>query len=170
MQARTEKFKASFYPNCLSEWEKFDPEIKQSCSVSAFKKQLSAISRPPKKLGNIHDPKGLSILTLLRLGLTKLNFHKFKHNFSDTLNPLCPVKDGIEDMEHFLLLCHAYDTDRRDLLDNVSAILQPHGLTNLSNEALLQIILYAHEKLSLNSNTKILEATLKYIQISERFH
>ena len=109
-------------------------------------------------------------MTQLRVGLSKLNFHKFKHNFSDTLNPLCPVNDGIEDTEHFLLLCHAYDTDRRDLLDNVRAILQPHGLTNLSNEALLQIILYGHEKLSLNSNTKILEATLKYIQTSERSH
>ena len=86
--------------------------------------------------------------------------------------PLCPVNDGIEDTEHFLLLCHAYFTDRRDFLvhDNVRAILQLHGLTNLSNEALLQIILYGHEKLFLNSNTKILEATLKYIQTSERFH
>ena len=47
-----------------------------------------------------------------------------------------------------MLLCHAYDEDRRDLLNSVNAILQLHGLTNLSNRNLLQIILYGHEKLS----------------------
>ena len=102
-------------------------------------------------------------------GLSKLNFHKFKHNFSNTLNPLCPINDGIEDTEHFLLLCHAYDQERRDLLNSVNAILRPHGLTNLTNETLLQILLYGHEKLSFDLNTKILEATLNYIHASERF-
>ena len=170
MRARTERFKSSFYPNCLSEWEKLDPEIQQSCSVNVFKKQLLALIRlPPKLVYNIHDPKCLSVLTQLRVGLSKLNFRKFKHNFSDTLNPLCPINDGIEDTEHFLLLCHAYDTDRRSLLSCVNAILRPHGLVNLSNENLLKIILYGHEKLSLDSNAKILEASLKYIHASEWF-
>ena len=63
--------------------------------------------------------------------LIVMNFHKFKHNISNTLNPLCPTNDGIEDTEHFLLLCHAYDKDGRDLLNSVGAILRPHGLTNL---------------------------------------
>ena len=36
-----------------------------------------------------------------------------------------------------------------------------------SNQNLLQIILYGHEKLSLDANKKILEATLKYIQASD---
>ena len=139
--------------------------------MNAFKKGLLAIIRPPaKKVYNIHDPKGLSILTQLRVGLSKLNFHKFKHNFSETsVNPLCPINDGVEDTEHFLLLCHAYDEERRDLLSSVNAILRHHGLTNLTNENLFQILLYGHEKLSYDLNTKILEATLKYIQASERF-
>ena len=113
--------------------------------------------------------KGLSILTQLHVGLSKLNFHKLKHILSNTLNPLCPINDGIEDMEYFLLLCHAYNEDRQDLLNSVNVILRPHGLTNLTNENLLQILLYGHEKLSFVLNTKILEATLKYIQASEWF-
>ena len=51
----------------------------------------------------------------------------------------------------------------------MSSINKPYVLTNLSNAALLQIILHGYEKLSLNSNTKILEETLNYIQTSERF-
>ena len=31
--------------------------------------------------------KGLSILTQLRVGFSKLNFNKFKHNFDEALNP-----------------------------------------------------------------------------------
>ena len=167
---RTERFKSSFYPNCLSDWDKLEPEIKQSSSVSIFKKKLLARIRPPPKLVyNFHDPKGLSILTQLRVGLSKLNVYKIKHNFLETLYPLCPINDGIEDTEHFLLLCQEYDDIRRDLLSSVDAILRPHELANPSNKTLLQIILYGHEELSSESNSKILEATLKYIRISERF-
>ena len=134
--------------------------------MNVFKKQLIGLIRPPAKSEyGIHDPKSLSILTQLRVGLSKLNFHKFNHNFRDT----CLISDGIEDTEHFLLLCRAYDIHRRDLLDSVNAILRPHGLSNPSNKELSQILLYGHEKLTFNSNTNILEATLKCIQASERF-
>ena len=170
IRARTERFKSTFYPNCLSEWEKLDPEICESCSVNVFKKQLLGLIRPPSKsVYGIHDPKLLSVLTQLSVGLSKLNYHKFKHNFRDTFNPLCLINDGIEDTEHFLLLCSAYDIHRRDLLDSVNTILRPHGLSNPPNKELLQILLYGHEKLPFDSNTNIIDATLKYIQASERF-
>ena len=170
IQTRTEAFKSSFYPNCLSEWERLDPEIRLSSSVNIFKKKILAIIRPPPKfVYRIRDPKGLSILTQLRVGLSKLNFQKFKHNFRDTLNPLCPTNDGVEDTEHYFLLCHTYDADRRDLLSSVNAILLPHGLISLSNEELLKIILYGHEQLPFDSNAKILTATLRYIHVSKRF-
>ena len=83
----------------------------------------------------------------LRAGLRKLNFRQFKHDFKDTLNPLCLINDGIEDMEHLLLLCYAYDIHRHDLLDSVNAMLRPHGLSNYPNKELLQILLHGHEKL-----------------------
>ena len=76
IRARTERFKSTFYPNCLSGWEKLDPEIRESCSVNVFKKQLLGLIRPPSKsVYGIHDPKLLSVLTQLRVGLSKLNYH-----------------------------------------------------------------------------------------------
>ena len=39
---------------------------------------------------NIHDPMAIKYLTRLRLGLSHLNDHKFRHNFQDCLNPLRP--------------------------------------------------------------------------------
>ena len=86
----------------LLEWEKPDPEIGESRSVNVFHKQLLGLMRQPSKSAyGIHDPKRLSFLTQLRFGLSKLNFHKFKHNFRDALNPLCLINDCIEDTEHF---------------------------------------------------------------------
>ena len=35
--ARTEKFQSSFYPNCICEWNKLDPEIRLAPSVAVFK-------------------------------------------------------------------------------------------------------------------------------------
>ena len=71
------------------------------------------IRPPPTPVYSIHDLKGLAILTQLRVGLSKLNLHKFRHNFRDTLNPLFPSNDGVEDMAHFLLHCHSYDIQER---------------------------------------------------------
>ena len=110
LKTRTKKFKASFYPNCLSEWNKLEPELRYAPSVAALKEKLLSIIRPlAESVFGIHDPKGLSYLTQLRVGLSKLNFHKFKHNFRDTVNPMCPTSNGIEDIEHFLLLCSRWN-------------------------------------------------------------
>ena len=38
LNARTEKFKLSFYPNCLSEWNKLEPELRLGPSIAVFKK------------------------------------------------------------------------------------------------------------------------------------
>ena len=38
-KARTEEFKSSFYPNCLSEWNKLEPE-RHAPSVAVFKKSF----------------------------------------------------------------------------------------------------------------------------------
>ena len=78
-----------------------------------------------------YDPKALAILTQLRVGLSKLNFHKFRHNFRDTINPLYPTNDGVEDTEHFLLFCHSYDGPRSDPLNSANAILLPNGFSSL---------------------------------------
>ena len=170
IKARTTRFKTSFYPDCLSEWNTLDPDIRLSSSLSIFKTKLSKLIRPtPKLVYGIHDPKGLAILTQLRVGLSKLNFHKFRHNFRDTVNPLCPANDGVEDTEHYLLLCHSYNGPRYDLLNSVNAILLPRGFSSLSNEVLLKFILYGDERFTIDINKKLLEATLKFIHATERF-
>ena len=86
---------------------------------------------------------------------------------------MCPSNDGVEDTEHFLLHCHSYDACRTDLLDSVNSTLQPYDLPNLSNALMLklvhQLILYGDERLSVDSNSEVLKATLRYIYATQRF-
>ena len=66
-----------------------------------FKKKLLSIIRPTvRSIFGINDPTALPYLTHLRVVLSKLNVLKFKHNFRDTINPMCSMNDGIQDTEH----------------------------------------------------------------------
>ena len=43
--------------------------------------------------------------------------------FRDTQNPLCRINNGIEDTEHFLLLCDSFKEYRCNLLTDVYVVL-----------------------------------------------
>ena len=105
----------------------------------------------------------------MRVGLRKLSFRKFKHNFRDSINPMCPNNDGFETMEHVLLLCPAFEIDRRNLLTRVFELLQSLGYTDLSNEGLIQLLLYGDEDLPNDFNRNIIELTLQCIHTTGRF-
>ena len=104
LKTRKEKYKSSFYPNCLSEQNKLEHELRPAPSFAVFKKKLLSKIPPPgksvpppsgKSVLGIHDLKGLSHATQPSVGLSTFNFHKFNHNFRDTINPMCPTSDGI---------------------------------------------------------------------------
>ena len=63
--------------------------------------------------------KRVQLLTRLRLGLSHLREHKFKHNFQDTINPTWNCGEGIETSCHYLLHCLLYYSNERQALLNV---------------------------------------------------
>ena len=84
----TDVFKYSYFSHTILEWNKLDMQIRRSESFLSFKNSLLKIGQPTAKpTYNIHNPVGLKFLTRLRLGLSHLNEHKFKHNFQDCVNP-----------------------------------------------------------------------------------
>ena len=101
--------------------------------------------------------------------MSKLNFYKFNHNFSDTINAMCPINDGLENTEHFILSYHSFEEQRRDLLACVIPVLHSFEFTNVPNTILLQILLYGDKKLPFEVNKFILESTILYILRTERF-
>ena len=113
-------FDSSFFPFCVKTWNKLGSELRNSASVSIFKKALLNFYRPKEcSVFNIFDPVGLKLLTRLRVNLSHLREHKFRHNFLDTLNPLCCCSLEIESTNHYLLCCSFFTTIRKTLLDNI---------------------------------------------------
>ena len=82
---------------------------------------------------------------------------------------MCPAHDGIEDTEQFLLLCHSFEENRRNLLVGVNDILKAHGKAEGLNENILQILLYGDKDLPLEANKLILNLTVKYLFEPKRF-
>ena len=71
---------------------------------------------------------------------------------------MCPTSDGIEDTEHFLLLCPSFDVQRQDLLPGIVELLRPFiQIADLSNDTFTQLLLYGDQDLSNDLNRNILE-------------
>ena len=82
---------------------------------------------------------------------------------------MCPVNDGIEDTEHFLLLCNSFREQRFSLLAGVNDVLEACGHSESADINMLQILLYGNEHLPLEANKMILNLTIKYNSETERF-
>ena len=82
---------------------------------------------------------------------------------------MCPTNDGIEDTEHFLLLCPSFDIQRRDLLAGFSVLRPLIQINSLSNNVLTQLLLYGDKDLSNDVNKGILQLTLNFIHKTGRF-
>ena len=63
-----------------------------------------AFARPAgNSISGIHDPFRVRLINRLRLGFSQLREHKYKHNFADTVNPLCSSTAETKNTEHFFL-------------------------------------------------------------------
>ena len=83
-----------FFPSTISEWNKLGTSLRNSKIFLTFKKNILQFIRPAVNSAyNCHNPKGIKLVTRLRLGLSPLREHKFKHNFQESLNTLCNCDD-----------------------------------------------------------------------------
>ena len=119
------------------------------------------------KVSNSHNPQGLKLLTRLRLGLSHLRYHKFKHNFLDTINPLCSCGSDIETTLHFLLYCPNFMECRHTLLSKISEVNSE--LVTCNDLALIEALLFGNNSFTQYNNSRILDATIAFIVTSKRF-
>ena len=85
-----------------------------------------------------HKPKGIKLLTRLRVGLSHLCEHKFKHSFQDTFNLICNCGEDIETTCHYLLHCPDYLQERVNLMNTVSCIVP--NIFDFNNDHLTEIL------------------------------
>ena len=120
---------------------------------SVFKSNILKFIRPsPNSVYNCHNPRGICLITRLRLGLSHLREHKFKHGFQDMLNPLCSCGNDVESTEHFLLRCPKFVNERHTLLSSLG-IFNCSLLENTS-KVLTQTLLFGNASLSPSDNSQ----------------
>ena len=87
---RKDCFKYSLFRCTLSYWFNLGLSIRNSESISIFKSKLLSFILPlQNNIFNIFDPQESKMLTRLRLGISHMNEHKFRHNFQEYMNPIC---------------------------------------------------------------------------------
>ena len=169
---RTDSFKSSFFPYTIVVRNKLDLDIRKSKSYAIFRNALLKIGRPNQcSVYRIHNPMGLKLLTRLRLGPSRLNEHRFNHNFQSCINPLCSCSLAIESTTYFLLHCHHFSNICSTLFNSVNEVLGNNtNLTDLSDCALVKILLFGDQNYTQVENSYIINATIKYLVDSERLN
>ena len=167
-RSKTDRFAQSFFPDTVKQWNVVITDFSDMPTLSSFKSHLRALYRPTlKRVFGIYDPEGIKYIFQLRLGLSPLRSHKFRHNFIDTPSDICLCKTGNETTEHFLFQCPFYMSIRLILAEKVVPLLPPHNLAFLQNDT--NLYLYGNENLSEDENRSILLETIKFIKASNRF-
>lgn len=100
--------------------------------------------------------------------LSHLKYHKFKHNFQDSLDPLCSCGSNIEDNAHFLLHCQNFFIPRQNLLNKIRAINDK--VLSQSNDNITRTLLYGNPNLNIDLNYLILSASIEFILSLKRFN
>ena len=113
---RTGRFSNSYFINTIYEFNLLNSDIRNSKSISEFKRKLLSVTRPVFLNSTVTVTR---YLTRLRLRFSPLNAHHFRHNF-DCLSPLCVRGAGDEDNEHFFLHCHLFQAMRNELFGRLS--------------------------------------------------
>ena len=150
-KTRTQAFSSDFFSYCIMEWNKLNDKVRNAVSIIIFKNQIvNFIKTKENSLSGIHDILGVKLLTCLRLNFSHLNEHKFRHNFKDTINPMCSCGSDIESTMHFLLRCQNYSSSRLELLNSIYALRAV--LKQYSDEKLLEVLLYGSDKFDIDIN------------------
>ena len=142
--------------------------ILRTVSYAIFRKKLLAFIRP---IGNsiygIYDPLRVTLINRLPLGFSHLREHKFRHNFADTVNPLCSCTPETENTEHSLIRCQNNLSARTTLMNELNNI---SNATNYWNSAdFIRVILYGDKNFDNVTNLKIITATIIFIKTTKRF-
>ena len=168
IRRRYNYFENSFFSSTLSEWNNLDCKIRNSGSLSIFKKNLLNFIPPcANGIFNIQDPYEIKLLTRLRLGLNHLSLAITRHCFEDTLNPLCDCGNDTETTAHFFLHCSSFHNPRQTLLNNIRTINQK--ILSHGENQLIQTFLYSNPNYNLTVNRLILNATIEYQISTEQF-
>ena len=75
---------------------------------------------------NTNNTFGLKLHVHLRIGFSHLKKDKLKHDFQDSVNPLCICESDIESTVYFFPHCPSFKTQGQILLSNIKVLIQAY--------------------------------------------
>ena len=169
LDSRTERYRSSYFPYCISQRNDLDSRISNLPSIVTFKCAILGFIRPNPTLNfKINRLSGFVLLTRLRLGFSHLRERKFRHGFLDIVDLICSCRtNAVENAEHCLLHCSNLSNRRIVLFDDLRNI----GINYdpLDSSTLSRMHLFGNPKFSDNVNSDIIYAVIKFIESTNRF-
>ena len=158
-------FQEHFFHSTIIEWNNLDWKTKNSESIETLKKRILSYIRPsPNRTFNCYNPKGMKLLSRLRLGLSHLREHKFKHSFQDSLNPFSSCgKNKVETSFHYLLHCSNYSEEPLALLKSNNIKNIDMSMLQHSDSKFTSVLLFGNTSFDNNKNPFILDVIIDYI-------
>ena len=164
VSCKSEYFKNSFIPNVINESTKLDPESGSSISYNLFRNTLLKFSRlDQRKTFKINDSVGIKLLIRLELGFSDLQEHKFRHDFRDILNRLCPCSLESETTTHYFLRFLFYNANSSALMNEID-----NSFSTLNDNKFIDLILCSNDKFDDKENHNILMSSIKFIKDFQR--
>ena len=91
----------TFFPAFTVKWNKIDVNFRNSTFCNVLKRIMLKFFRPePNQVFNVGSSTGLRFSTRIRLRLSLLADHKFRHNFQDCINAIYNYGKDIETSTH----------------------------------------------------------------------
>ena len=156
---RTEKFKRSLMPDCISKWNRLSPVVRNIVSYKEFTKAISVNSTPCSLYYGI-SRKASIIHAQFRLHCSNLKFHLFSLHVTD--NPNCCCSNQIEDCEHFFFKCFLHNIARNQFIEQINLLC-----TNVVVST--DLLLYGSNMLTIEQNKNLFALVEKYIIETGRF-
>ena len=114
-----------------------------------------------------HNPEGIKFITRIKLVLSHLQEHKFRHSFQNILKPICNCGSDIESSLHYLPHCPTYNTEKHILLSTLKNI--DSNLLDFVEPILIETLLFDGNSFDINTNTNVLNAAIEHILSTKRF-
>ena len=156
---RTQLFSNSFIPSATSLWNNLDPNIKNTGSLTVFKRKLKYLFQAPSVPKYfLHGERTYSVIhARIRNRCSNLNGDLFNNHLRPDSKCICG--HSIENAEHYFFECIQYNNERYNLFSETRSV---HPLN-------LNMLLYGKDSFNFDLNITIFTAVHKFIKESSRF-
>ena len=133
----TFNFNNTFFPRCSQGWNNLIDDMKSLPSPLSFKNAFLSFTKTSEiNVFAIPDNNENKLLIRLRLNFNRLNKHKFRNNFLDTINPICSCGSEPEINAYLLLDCQNHMISTPKLLS-----VSDQTLRNCDDDHLMHTLL-----------------------------